>query len=126
MELYYLFWSVSRTLATVEAGTTGSNTGSAWRTEQHSVATDKSLSEFPLQRYTLLTANTLCVNQLSFETVAPRESLSATLPELEAFEVNGLLMITQSLTAVRNNCEDLKNTVVSTEWLPVRLVIGSR
>ena len=125
MELYYLFWSVSRTLATVEAGTTGSNTGSAWRTEQHSVATDKSLSEFPLQRYTLLTANTLCVNQLSFETVAPRESLSATLPELEAFEVNDLLMITQSLTAVRNNCEDLKNTVVSTEWLPVRLVIGS-
>ena len=70
-------------------------------------------------------ANTLRVNQLSFDTVAPRESLCDTLPELEAFEVNDLLMITQSLTAVRNNCEDLKNTAVSTEWLPVTLVPGS-
>ena len=35
-------------MATVDAVTAGSNTGSAWRTEQHSVATDKSLSEFPL------------------------------------------------------------------------------
>ena len=95
----------------VEAGTTGSNTGSAWRTEQRSVATDKPLSESPLQRYTLLTANTLRVNQLSFDTVAPRESLCDTLPELEAFEVNDLLMITQAITAVRNNCEDLKNTI---------------
>ena len=68
-------------MATVGAGTTGSNTGSAWTTEQHLVATDKSLSEFPLQRYTLLTTNTL------------RESLSDTLPELEAFEVNDLLIV---------------------------------
>ena len=112
-------------MATVEAGTAGSNTGSAWRNEQHSVATDKSLSEFPLQRYTLLMAKTLRVNQLTFDTVAPRESLCNTLPELEAFEVNDLLMITQSRTAVRNNCEDLKNTAVNTEWLPVTLVPGS-
>ena len=77
-------------MATVEAGTTGPNTGFARRTEQHSVATDKSLSEFPLQRYTLLTANTLRVNQLSFDTVGPWESLCDTLPELEAFEVNVL------------------------------------
>ena len=102
-------------MATVGTGTTGSNTGSAWATEQHSVATDKALSEFPLQRYTLLTTNTLRVNPLSFETVALRESLSDTLPELEAFEVNDLLMVTQALTAVRTNCEDLKNTAVSTE-----------
>ena len=119
MEHYYLFW------VTVGTGTTGSNTGSAWATEQHSVATDKALSEFPLQRYTLLTTNTLRVNPLSFETVALRESLSDTLPELEAFEVNDLLMVTQALTAVRTNCEDLKNTAVSTEWLPVTLVPGS-
>ena len=112
-------------MATVEAGTIGSNAGSAWRTEQHSVATDKSLSEFPLQRYTLLTANTLRVNQLSFDTVAPRESLCDTLPELEAFEVNDLLMTTQAITAVRNSCEDLKNTAVRTEWLLVTLVPGS-
>ena len=125
VERYYLFWSLSRTMATVEAGTAGSNTGSAWRNEQRSVATDKSLSEFPLQRCTLLMANTLRVNQLSFDTVAPRESLCNTLPELEAFEVNDLLMITQSLTAVGNNCEDLKNTAVNTEWLPVTLVPGS-
>ena len=112
-------------MATVGAGTTGSNTGSAWATEQHSVATDKSLSEFPLQRYTLLTTNTLRVDPLSFETVALRESLSDTLPELEAFEVNDLLMVTQAFTAVRTNCEDLKSTAVSTEWLPVTLVPGS-
>ena len=112
-------------MATVGAGTTGSNTGSAWATEQRSVATDKSLSEFPLQRYTLLTTNTLRVDPLSFETVALRESLSDTLPELEAFEVNDLLMVTQALTAVRTNCEDLKSTAVSTEWLPVTLVPGS-
>ena len=112
-------------MATVEAGTTGSNTGSAWATEQHSVATDKSLSEFPLQRYKLLTTNTLRVDPLSFETVALRESLSDTLPELEAFEVNDLLMVTQALTAVRTNCEDLKSTAVSTDWLPVTLVPGS-
>ena len=87
--------------------------------------TDKSLSEFPLQRYTLLVANTLRVNQLSFDTVAPRESLCNTLPELEAFEVNDLLMIMQSLTDVRNNCEELKNTAVNAEWLPVTLVPGS-
>ena len=72
-----------------------------------------------------LLANTLRVNQLSFDTVAPRESLCNTLPELEAFEVNDLLTIRQSLTAVRNNCEELKNTAVNTEWLPVTLVAGS-
>ena len=63
-------------------------------------------------------ANTLRVNQLSFETVAPTESLSGTLPELEAFEVNDLLMTTQAITAVRPNCEELKSTAVCTEWLP--------
>ena len=80
VEPYYLF------RVTVEkdgncGSWSGSNTGSAWTTEQHLVATDKSLSEFPLQRYTLLTTNTL------------RESLSDTLPELEAFEVNDLLIV---------------------------------
>ena len=65
------FGSLSRKMATVGAGTTGSNTGSAWATEQHSVATDKSLSEFPLQRYKLLTTNTLRVDPLSFETESP-------------------------------------------------------
>ena len=60
-------------------------------------------------------ANTLRVNQLSFDTVAPSESLRDTLPELEACEVNNLLMITQSLTAVRNSCEDLKDTAVNTD-----------
>lgn len=43
-------------MATGGAGTSGSNTGYAWRAEQHSVSTDKSLSDFPLQRYTLLMA----------------------------------------------------------------------
>ena len=119
------FGSLSRKMATVGAGTTGSNTGSAWATEQHSVATDKSLSEFPLQRYTLLTTNTLRVNPLSFETVAQKKSLSDALPEIEAFEVNDLLMVTQALTAVRTNCEDLKSTAVSADWLPVTLVPGS-
>ena len=57
---------------------------------------------------------------MSFDTVAPRGSPSETLPELEAFEVNDLL-----IAAVRSNCEDLKNTAVRTEWLPVTLVPGS-
>ena len=87
--------------------------------------TDKALSDFPLQHYTLLMANTLRVNQLSFEPVSPTESLSATLPELEAHEVNDLLMITQAITAVSSNCEELKNTAVSTEWLPATLIAGS-
>ena len=112
-------------MATVDATAAGSNTGSAWRTEQHSALTDKALSEFPLHRYALLMANTLRVNQLSFDAVSPTESLSTILPELEAFEVNDLLMTTQAITAVRTNCEDLKNTAVSTEWLPVTLVPGS-
>ena len=112
-------------MATVDASATGSNTGSAWRTEQHSALTDKALAEFPLHRYALLMANTLPVDQLSFDTVSPTESLSTTLPELEAFEVNDLLMTTQAITAVRTNCEDLKNTAVRTEWLPVTLVPGS-
>ena len=103
----------------MDASATGSNTGSAWRTEQHSAVTLRG------QRYTLLLANTLRVNQLCFETVAPTESLSETLPELEAYQVNDLLMTTQAITAVRTNCEELKNTAVSTEWLPATLVAGS-
>ncbi len=35
-------------MATVEASTTVTDTGSAWRTEQHSAVTDKALSDFPL------------------------------------------------------------------------------
>ena len=112
-------------MATADASATGSTTGSAWRTEQNSAVTDKALSDFPLQRYTLLMANTLRVNQLSFETLTSTESLFATLPELEAFEVNDLLMTTQAITAVRTNCEELKNTAVSTEWLPATPVPGS-
>ena len=112
-------------MATVNASAAGSNTGSAWRTEQHSAVTDKVLSDFPLQRYTLLMANALRVNQLSFETVAPMESLSETLPELEVFEAHDLLTTTQAITAVRSNCEELKNTAVSTEWLPVTRIPGS-
>ena len=34
-------------------------------------------------------------------------------------------MTTQAITAVRTNCEELKNTAVSTEWLPATLVPGS-
>ena len=112
-------------MATVDASATGSNTGSAWRTEQHSAVTDQALSDFPLQRYNLLMTNTLRVNQLSFEAVSSTESLSATLPELEAYEVNDLLMTTQAITAVRSNCEELKNTAVSTGWLPATLFAGS-
>lgn len=107
-------------MATGEAGTSGSNTGYAWRAEQHSVSTDKSLSDFPLQRYTLLMANTLRVNELSFDTVFPRQSLCDTLPELEAFEVNDLLMTTpmQAITLpFGTTVRTLKNTAVSTEWL---------
>ncbi len=59
--------------------------------------------------------NSLRVNQLSFEAVSPTESLSATLPELEAFEVNDLLMPAQAIAAARSNCEELKNTAVSTD-----------
>ena len=110
-------WSLKRTMATVNASAAGSNTGSGWRTEQHSAVTDKVLSDFPLQRNTLLMANTLRVNQLSFETVAPMESLSETPPELEAFEAQDLLTTTQAITAVRSNCEELKNTAVSTAWV---------
>ena len=73
-------------MSTVDTSATGSNAGSARRTEQHLAVTDKALSDFPLQCYTLLMANTLRVNQTELCTVTPTESLSETLPELEASE----------------------------------------
>ena len=41
VELYYLFWSLKSTMATVTSAAAGTNTGSAWRTEQHSAVTDQ-------------------------------------------------------------------------------------
>ena len=64
------------TMATVPATAAGTNTGSAWRTEQHSAVTDKALSEFSLERYNMLMTNTLRVNQLAYETVSTAENLA--------------------------------------------------
>ena len=112
-------------MATVPATAAGTNTGSAWRTEQHSAVTDKTLSEFSLERYNMLMTNTLRVNQLAYETVSTAENLAPTLARLETSEANDLLFITQSIMTVRSNCEELKCTAVSTDWPPVTLVAGS-
>ena len=111
-------------MATVTATAAGTNTGSAWRTEQHSAVTDKALSEFSLERYNMLMTNTLRVNQLAYETVSTAENLAPTLARLETSEANDLLFITQSIMTVRSNCEELKCTAVSSDWPPVTLVAG--
>ena len=41
--------------ANVTATAPGTNSGSAWRTEQHSAVTDKGLPRFPLEKYDQLT-----------------------------------------------------------------------
>ena len=112
-------------MATVTATAAGTNTGSAWRTEQHSAVTDKALSEFSLERYNMLMTNTLRVNQLAYETVSTAENLAPTLARLETSQANDLLFITQSIMTVRSNCEELKCTAVSSDWPPVTLVAGS-
>ena len=118
------------TVTAAAAGTNaGTNTGSAWRTEQHSAVTDKALSltrqsEFSLERYNMLMANTLRVNQLAYETFTTAEDLAPTLARLETSEAHDLLFITQSIMTVRSNCEELKCTAVSPDWAPVALVAG--
>ena len=112
-------------MAYVNASTAGSTTGSAWRNEQHSAVGDPALTDFPLQRYNALIANTLQVNHLENETVARTELLNATLGEMDVTEISDLLMIAQAITTVRANCEEQKNTVVSTEWMPTTLIPGS-
>ena len=103
----------------------GTNSGSAWRTEQHSAVTDKGLSRFTLEKYDQLMNNSLRVDQLAYETVSTVESLAPILSRLETAELNDLLFITQCITAVKSNCEELKSTAVSTEWPPTTLVPGS-
>ena len=78
-------------MATVTAAAAVTNTGSAWRTELHSAVTDKALSEFSLERYNVLMANTLRVNQMAYETVTTAETLAPTL------EAHDLLFIIQSI-----------------------------
>ena len=39
--------------------------------------------------------------------------------------LRAMLIITESITTVRANCEEQKNTAVSTEWLPTTLIPGS-
>ena len=112
-------------MATVTATAPGTNSGSAWRTEQHSAVIDKGLSRFPLEKYDQLMNNSLRVDQLAYETVSTVESLAPTLSGLETAELNDLLFITQCITAVKSNCEELKSTAVSTEWPPTTLVPGS-
>ena len=111
-------------MATVTATAPGTNSGSAWRTEQHSSVTDKGLSLFPLEKYDQLMNNSLRVDQLAYETVSTVESLAPTLSRLETAELNDLLFITQCITAVKSNCKELKSTAVSTEWPPTTLVPG--
>ena len=112
-------------MATVTATAPGTNSGSAWRTEQHSAVTDKGLSRFTLEKYDQLMNNSLRVDQLAYETVSTVESLAPILSRLETAELNDLLFITQCITAVKSNCEELKSTALSTEWPPTTLVPGS-
>ena len=107
-------------MATVTATAPGTNSGSAWRTEQHSTVIDKAL-----EKYDQLMNNSLRIDQLAYETVSTVESLAPTLSRLETAELNDLLFITQCITAVKSNCEELKSTAVSTEWPPTTLVPGS-
>ena len=69
--------------------------------------------------------SSLRVDQLAYETVSTVESLAPILSRLETAELNDLLFITQCITAVKSNCEELKSTAVSTEWPPTTLVPGS-
>ena len=105
-------------MATVTAATAG-------RTEQHSAVTDRGLTDFPLERFNQLVANTLRVPSLGYESVSATEMLAPTLPEFEAAEINDLLLVTQAVTAVRTHCETLKSTALSQEWLPSTAVPGS-
>ena len=110
--------SLQSTMATVTAATAG-------RTEQHSAVTDQGLTDFPLGRFNQLVANTLRVPALAYESVSATELLAPTLAEFEAAEINDLLLVTQAVTAVRNDCETLKSTALSQEWLPSTAVPGS-
>ena len=103
-------------MATVAVRTAGSTTGSAWVAEQHSAVRDQALTGFPMQRYIALVTNTLQASNV--ETLAPTVLTSSTLREMDVTEINDLLMITESITTVRANCEEQKSTAVSTEWLP--------
>ena len=93
-------------MATVTATAPGTNSGSAWRTEQHSAVIDKAL-----EKYDQLMNNSLRIDQLAYETVSTVESLAPILSRLETTELNDLLFITQCITAVKSNCEELKSTV---------------
>ena len=84
-----------------------------------STVTDQGLTDFPVGRFKQLVANALRVPALAYE------SVSATLAEFEAAEINDLLLVTQAITAVRTHCETLKSTAVSQEWLPSTAVPGS-
>ena len=68
-------------MATVTAATSG-------RTEQHSAVADQGLSDFPLERYNRLVANTLKTPALAYETVSATEMLAPTLAEFETVEIN--------------------------------------
>ena len=105
-------------MATVTATTGG-------RTEQLSAVTDKGLTDFPLERFNQLVSNTLRGPALAYESVTATELLALTLGEFEAAEIHDLLLVTQAVTAVRTDCETLKRTAVSQDWLPTTTVPGS-
>ena len=105
-------------MATVTAATGG-------RTEQHSAVADRGLTDFPLGRFNQLVASTLRVPALSYENVSATELLAPTLAKFEAAEINDVLLVTQTVTAVRAHCETLKSTAVSLEWLTATAVPGS-
>ena len=98
-------------MATVTAASGG-------RTDQRSAVTDRGLTDFPLGRFNQLVANTLRVPTLAYESVSATQLLAPTLAEFEAAEINDLLLVTQAVTAVRAQCETLKSTALSQEWLP--------
>ena len=105
-------------MATVTATTGG-------RTEQLSAVTDKGLTDFPLGKFNQLVSSTLRVPALAYESVTVTELLALTLGEFEAAEIHDLLLVTQAVTAVRTDCETLKRTAVSQDWLPTTAVPGS-
>ena len=92
---------------------------------QLSAVTDKGLTDFPLERFNQLVSNTLRVPALAYESVTATELLALTLGEFEAAEIHDLLLVTQAVTAVRTDCETLKHTAVSQDWLPTTTVPGS-
>ena len=105
-------------MATVTAATGG-------RTEQLSAVTDRGLTDFPLGRFNQLVLSTLRVPALAYESVTATEMLALTLDEFETVEIHDLLLVTQAATAVRTDCETLKHTAVSQDWLPTTAVPGS-